>query len=155
MKGVLLSLMSAAVLQLRICVSYSLMPQIATRTFGLTIRLTVDPGHKKYFLSTAGSLCSWKSGCETKQISLSSSVIVCSSNSVAYATSHSLQHKHSSSDAMDRQRPQECHQVFSVLGVCGYPTTAGWTTSYLAVAASRLRSFSSVYSGSNKYSSVW
>ncbi len=44
------------------------------------------------------------------------------------------------------------HQVFSVLAVCGYSTTAGWTTACLDLAASRS---SSVYYSSNKYGSVW
>ncbi len=73
------------------------------------------------------------------------SVVVSSSNRVASAKFHFLQHKHSYSDAMDTQRPQVHQQVSSVLGIGGYFITAGWTSACLAIAAS---CSSSVCSGS-------
>ncbi len=73
-----------------------------------------------------------------KHISLSSSVVASCSNRVASGKFHSLQHEHSSSDAMGMQRLQAHHQLSSVLGICGYSVTAGCTAACLVLAASCL-----------------
>ncbi len=95
----------------RPCVSYFLVTQIATGTFGLSLLFQLILGIRENLFSTAGSMRGWKSGCTDEQISPSSSVIVSSSNSVASAKSHFLHHKHSPSDAIGTQRPQVPHQA--------------------------------------------